>query len=265
MKLMPVAIALFLVSLLAVPVRAAACGTIPGWVKVYFDTEHENQPLALAFIHCTPIVEEQYKATLAQHKDLARMIVHALDNGDECDRNLAVKNFYIYDQLFWLRGTEVHDEIKSQVAVLLGLPDSTVMAGTVPLWDWKKRDIYCKTVARQIAAVKGLKPFQAGRGRKIDLSRLKKKAAKVDRILGKTDKCLSVKSNPADVELLRVTGNNLALRSKQTTKSKALKRFKLGTFLRVLKFADNGWAHVIDRKCTRGWVAVHRTKDARGD
>ena len=203
-------------ALLAAPSQSTACGTIPGWVETYFDSEHSDQPMALLFIHCLPILDEQYKATLSQHKDLARMIGHALKTGNECDRNLAIKNFYMFDQLFWLRGTKTHDEIQDMIGESLGFSDLNLVQGYLAHWDWSNRDAYCKTVAKQIATMKAFKPRRRGLGRKIDLSRLEKRAKQVNKFGARTDKWLSTESARTDVELLRVTGKNLALRSKQS-------------------------------------------------
>ncbi len=60
------------------PFHAFACGTVEGWVEVYFNPRHSQQDQAIYKINCGPIFELYYKASLEQHQLLSGMIADAL-------------------------------------------------------------------------------------------------------------------------------------------------------------------------------------------
>jgi len=87
------------ISILILSRGSYACGSVEGWVDIYFDNTHSKQKDALQMIHCEPVVVVfgQSNATLTQHKLLSKMIAAALEEPNPCNQALAIKNFFIFD------------------------------------------------------------------------------------------------------------------------------------------------------------------------
>ncbi len=230
-------------------------------------------------IHCEPVLYDVYKGkSIAEHQQLGKMILHALDNGRACDRTLAVKNFFLFDNLFLINGTETHREVVHKVQKELRSgrnPDvlvEDINQGSLSPYQWEDKPAYCRKAQHEIQALISGTPRCRGRCKEIDSGEIEKKIAAanaaleenetmINRFIQQAGTCggFSV-SNSAKVK--KVKNSSLNLRRNSTTKSDIVKELPRGTLLLVMNEV-NGWYQVIDNKCSAGWVAGYLTRNAR--
>lgn len=205
-----------------------------------------------------------YKATFAQHELLAKMIGAALASGDPDERNLAVKNFFIFDQLFWLRGSEVHTHIAAEVESVLGRPVSDVK-GTLSVFDFRVPEAYYQSVRAELQRLASgrLASAWGARQKEIDLRPLQLKATSITDFVHCTDACVPQGSTlGSSVQVYQVQGAVLNLRSQPTTESSTVRRLQQGELLRAVEVSGD-WTQVLDQECGIGWVATRLVADAR--
>jgi hypothetical protein len=91
---------MFLV-LFFINIQLFACGTIESWHSYYFDhkDDHKEQLYALTYLHCEPILSQQYKRTEEQHQLLLEILNDVFMNGNDCMKLMAIKNFFLFDEL----------------------------------------------------------------------------------------------------------------------------------------------------------------------
>ena len=251
-------------TLIVFPSRTFACGTVEDWVKIYFDNQNHFQQHPLSFVHCEHIVFNYYKATPRQHELLAQMIAHALNSDDPCDHNLAIKNFFIYDQLFWLKHMDIHKQIKTDVESILKQPSGKI-SGSLSMYDFEDHESYCTKVHTEISQMKlgSVQCSDDDKCKRIDLSNIERKAGLVTSFIKETNACLRVQmDNPLDVQVLRVKTERVNVRSKPSTGGKIINTLKTGDFLRVVRSA-NEWFLVLGNDCQIGWIAGYLTEEGR--
>ncbi len=244
--------------------KSYACGTVKSWVDAYLDEDHMEQDKALYMIHCKPILTNKYKATPKEHEILAKMIKKALKGPDYCDRNLATKSFFVFDQLFWLKGSELHNEIVDLIERRLKRPVQEIK-GSMSVYNQEGKEDYCIIVNYEIKGMKlnGESRCITDRCREIDMSPLEEKFRLVASFINKTSKCLPEDSKVSLKErVVQVKTKTLSLRVKPTPKSKKKKKL-LRDELLLVKRVNNDWLKVIDKTCKEGWVAGYLTREAR--
>lgn len=129
-----------------------ACGTIEGWVEIYFDKNHDEQDQALYWIQCQPVVVEQYKNTKKQQELLIKMINQGLDDPRLCYKYFAVKSFFIFDKLSKMKDTKDYSLVSSKIEKLLGrlIKDIKTTKRDWSYFDWQNQDEYCKIVEGEV-------------------------------------------------------------------------------------------------------------------
>jgi hypothetical protein len=244
--------------------KSYACGTVKSWVNAYLDGNHSKQDKALFMIHCKPILTGKYKATPKEHEMLAKMIKKALKGSDYCDRNLATKSFFVFDQLFWLKESKLHNEIVGLIEVRLKRPVHEIK-GSMSVYNRDTREDYCIIVNYEIKGMKlkGESRCLTDRCREIDMSPLEEKFRRVASFINKTSRCLPEDSKVSLKErVVQVKTETLSLRAKPTPKSRLIKKL-LRNDLLLVKKVNNDWLKVIDKTCKEGWVAGYLTREAR--
>ncbi len=241
-----------------------ACGTIDGWVNTYFDKANSQHDDALYMVHCKPVLTGSYKATPGQHEALANMIKKGLTAFEYCDRNLATKNFFIFDQLFWLQGTDIHNEIVTVIENKLKRPLHEIK-GTMSLYNRESRTDYCSYVNYEIKGMQwnGEAVCNKKICKEINLTPLKEKSILVSSFINETHKCLKEKDKASGIDkIVKVKSKTLNMRSKPSTKSSIVRQHNNGEYL-LVNTIKNDWLQVMDKNCSTGWVAEHLTFDAR--
>ena len=244
--------------------KSYACGTVKSWVDTYLDENHREQDKALFMIHCKPILTGKYKATPKEHEMLAKMIKKALKGSDYCDRNLATKSFFVFDQLFWLKGSELHNEIVGLIEGRLKRPVHEIK-GSMSVYNRDTKEDYCIIVNYEIKGMKlkGESRCIMDKCREIDMSPLEEKFRRVASFINKTSKCLPEDSKVSLKErVVQVKTKTLNLRVNPNPKSKRIK-ILLRNDLLLVKRVNNDWLKVMDKTCKEGWVAGYLTREAR--
>ena len=241
-----------------------ACGTVKGWVNAYLDEDHKEHDKALFMIHCKPILTGRYKATPKEHEMLAEMISKALKGSDYCDRNLATKSFFVFDQLFWLKESELHNEIVDLIEGRLKRPIHEIK-GTFSVYERDPKEDYCIMVNYEIKGMKlhGESRCITDRCVETDISPLEEKSRRVASFINKTSRCLPKGEKLSQNErVVQVKTESLSLRVKPTPKSGLIKKLLRNDLLLVRK-VNNDWLKVMDKTCREGWVAGYLTREAR--
>jgi hypothetical protein len=196
--------------------KSYACGTVKSWVDAYLDESHREQDKALFMIHCEPILAGKYKATPKEHEMLAEMVKKALKGSDYCDKNLATKSFFIFDQLFWLKDKELHNEIVDLIEGRLKRPVHEIK-GSLSVYERDEREDYCIIVNYEIKGMKlnGESRCITDKCRETDISPLEEKSRRITSFINKTSKCLPEDSKVSMKEpVVQVKTNTLNLRVK---------------------------------------------------
>jgi hypothetical protein len=273
-------ICIFLISFLFIPFTPTeneACGTVEGWVDVFFNDQHSMQNDALSMIHCDPVVigGHQYKATETQHEILSRMIDEALKSEDACDQNLAVKNFFMFDQLYWIKDRPKYKDIVDRIEKVIGRPISQVRGELPTFRPFYKvsggfdNEKYCQTVIEEIQAIRESGRVSCYRGnaevkcKRIDLSRFERKEEAISSFISATNSCSNgMEQADSTANVIQVESDILNLREGWSRDHSIVKTLKKGEFLRVI--GDHGeWFKVLDTECRQGWVAGYLTIDAK--
>jgi hypothetical protein len=244
--------------------KSYACGTVKSWVDAYLNENNSKQDKALFMIHCKPILTGTYKATPKEHEMLAKMIKKALKGSDYCNRNLATKSFFVFDQLFWLKGSELHKEIVDLIESRLKRSVHEIK-GSMSVYNRDTREDYCIIVNYEIKGMKlnGESRCLTDRCREIDMSPLEEKFRRVASFINKTSKCLPEDSKVSLKErVVQVKTKTLNLRVKPDPNSRLIKKL-LRDDLLLVKKVNNDWLKVIDKTCKEGWVAGYLTREAR--
>ncbi len=263
-------IALFLIFLplffiILPPGESLACGTVKNWVNIYLNDKHRKQDEALYKINCKPAVTTSYKATPTEQESLAKMISKGLKSLDYCDRSLATKNFFLFDQLFWLQGSDVYDEIVTNIEARISRPVHTV-TGELSLYEGEEREDYCARVNFEIKGMKWVSESKCitDTCKQIEISAFKEKLGRIASFTRQTDKCTVEKSETSLRDrIVEVQSKTLTLRKKPAPTGTVLGKLKRDDLL-LVKSEKNGWLHVINKKCKEGWVGGYLTKNARG-
>lgn len=245
---------------------AWSCGTVPGWASNYDISRPDKDRFeSLAMIHCVPVLKEQYSASMEEHRALAEMLDKALEDPDPCHRDLAVKNYFVFHQLFWLWGSEGHDNLRKRIMDRLDLPDSHVVEGGMPPFDYSPKEAYCAEAGRQIDRLRGRAyPCAEGECIPTGLKPLALQSQRVSAFIKKVDACEApIASDDLEPDVVVVTFEGLNFRARGTTQSDILKELPAGALLKVIKNTRHGWLNVVDADCATGWVAGNSTRNAR--
>lgn len=218
------------------------------------------QSKALSWIHCEPILYDFYNGSFEEHELLAKMILHAIENGTPCERNLAIKNFFIFDNLFWVRDSEIHHRISEFIEKEARMKPGSIH-GSLSHYNWEENATYCQKTEMEVQSLYYGQSWCEGRCKKIDLEVFERRAEKIEDTIRTTDKCLTSLSNK---KVIKVNSKTLNLRKAPTTSSAVVSKLHWGEFLRVVT-SKNGWHQVVDTKCNKGWVADYLTDDARNN
>lgn len=240
--------------------KAYSCGTVEGWVSAYFDSRYDSKLKALYFVHCEPIIYDFYKGSVKEHELLGKMILDAIEKGNSCERNLAIKNFFIFDNLFWIRDSETHHKISEFIENESGRSIESIMGSLSP-YSFEEISYYCRKVDEEIHDLYNGRSDCYGRCKKIDLEWFKRQAEKIENFIKVIDNCLT-STTPKSSQVLKVKSNTLNLREAPTTQSSIVTKLQRGEFLRVIA-SKNDWYQIVDSKCNKGWVAGYLTSDAR--
>jgi len=242
-----------------------ACGTIEGWVEVYFDPSHPNQPEALYMIHCGPIQSQFYKGTAAEHQFLAEMIDHALAHGAADGRAYAIKSYFLFDRLLWLRDTDVHARIVGEIERQLGRPVMGVK-GRLSTYAFEDPAHYISIVQRELDAIaqtgQCVSSGREGVSLEAGLRRLRAAEQRILSFLDTVGACSDASAPGASEQVIRVRSERLNLRQSPSTQSQILKTLLQGDLAQVLR-TGSGWLRVRDGTCAVGWVAEYLVEDAR--
>lgn len=242
-----------------------ACGTVRGWVDNYFNEKRSNRDDALYKIHCRPVARH-YRATPSEHEALARMIKKGLNAMDYCDRVLAVKSFFLFDQLYWLKGTELYDELVSVIETKIKRPVQEI-SGELSLYEQEDRDDYCARVGYEIKGMiwNSESVCITKHCRTIDISRLEEKSKRLSSFMKRAVKCLNDTTDRGTKNhIVQVNTDTLYIRKKPAPRDTVLATLQRGDFLFVTSKRGD-WLKVLDRRCKEGWVAGYLTKNARGN
>lgn len=241
-----------------------ACGTVQGWVDAYLDDNHSKQDKALFMIQCKPILNRIYKATPKEHELLAKMIKKALKGSDYCDRNLATKSFFVFDQLFWLKDSELRNEIVDLIEGRLIRPVHEIK-GSFSVYERYTKEDYCIIVNYEIKGIKlnGESRCITDTCRETDISPLEEISRRVNSFIIKTLKCLPEDSKISlKAPVVQVKTESLNLRVRPDPRSTRIKKLFRHDLLMV-QSVNNDWFKVIDKSCKEGWVAGYLTREAR--
>lgn len=242
-----------------------ACGTVKGWVDTYFNEKRDNREDALYKIHCGPVTR-QYKATPSEHEALARMIEKGLKAMEYCDRVLAVKSFFLFDQLYWLKGTGQYDELVSVIETKIKRPVQEI-SGELSLYEQEDRKDYCSRVGYEIKGMiwNAESVCITKHCRTIDISHLKEKSQHISAFMKRAGKCAGDTRDPgAKDHIVQVNTDTLYIRKQPAPRDTVLATLQRGDFLLVTSKRGD-WLKVVDRRCREGWVAGYLTKNARGN
>lgn len=241
-----------------------ACGTVEGWVEVYFDKNNTMKDDALYMIHCEPVLPYFYKATPTQHLLIAKMINHALKSHVQCYQNLAIKNFFIFDKLFQLRDMPIYVDIVSQIERTIGRNIDTI-EGYLSFFNFVDTPRYCSVVQNEINQIRDFgRSSIIGEGKRIvPFEVLDNRLRQIKLFKSRTNKDLNVSDNNSDeYPVLAVSAKVLKLRAKPATKSSVVKKLIKGELIRVIKTNKYGWYQVIDIHGSKGWVAGQFTSES---
>ncbi len=245
--------------------RSFACGTVNGWVDIYYNDSHARQDEALYKINCKTLITKNYKATPSEQESLAKMIRKGLKSIEYCDRSLATKNFFLFDQLFWLQGSEVYNEITADIEDRINRPVESV-SGELSLYEGEGREDYCARVNYEIKGMQwnGESKCITNECKGIEISSFKVKLGRIASFTHQADECFDEESKiaPSD-KIVQVKSETLTMRKTPHPKGAGILKLKRADLL-LLKSEKNGWLRVMNKNCIVGWVGGYLTKDARG-
>ena len=241
-----------------------ACGTVKGWVDNYFNDKHNRKDEALYMIHCMSVTQK-YKATPSEHEALARMIKKGLKAMDYCDKALAIKNFFLFDQLYWLKGTKLYDEIVAVIETKIKRSIQEI-SGELSLYEQEDREDYCARAGYEVKAmIWNAESICIKKNcRKIDIIHLEEKSKRISRFIQYTRKCFKYTLDmDAQDHIVQVNSDTLNMRRQPAPRDTMVTTLQRGDFLFVTSKRGD-WLKVVDKRCKEGWVAGYLTRNARG-
>jgi len=137
-----------------------ACGTINGWVEIYFKNDKfYSKKDVLMNIHCEPILtayEKNYNGSKKENSELLlRMIKDAMSSDDQCIKDLAVKNFFVFKEMHnCCSNNEQYQQVKALIEDYLNISfdnkKATLIGASFLPYEWVDKVQYCINVRTEI-------------------------------------------------------------------------------------------------------------------
>jgi len=225
-------------------------------------------------MHCEPIIFEGdfYKASPKEHELLAKVILDALNDNDSCVQFLAVKNFFIFDNLSQVQEKKIYKDISRKIEKIVGRPVNDVK-GHLSAYAFQSYQQYCGIVEKEInGLIEGDKFSCYGRGecKPVNFSHPEEKTQKIieqkkaQKIIEPPKKTEPCPEKSASGLILKIKKDTLNLRSEPNTRCKIVGELTKNDLLYVIK-KEGEWFYISTEKCKKGWVAGYLTKDAKSE
>ncbi len=249
---------LFLFSFLSASSAFSRCLPLEETARGYL-ADHpviaEEAPFTL---QCREAVLHGYTPHYLLHQLLGKVILKQLQEERVlCRRLLAVKSFFLFDQLYWISDTEEYKDIKAAVEQIIGMPVSRVSGGLDFYKEGMKQKQYCSVVKDHIDSLQH-DGFWLGVEKKIDLAPLILEDDKVYRFMKWTKRCKESREKTKE-RFAKVRATSLRLRAEPSVDGSVVRNLPKGELLRLgAKLHYSGtvsWVQVWDMNCETGWVA----------
>ncbi len=251
-------------SFLLVGPASATCLSLQKSAEGYLNDHPVISEEAPYSLQCREAYRHGYSPSYQMHQLLGKVLLKQLhEERVVCRRLLAVKSFFLFDQLYWVSDTEGYKDIKAAVEQILGMPISRVK-GRLDFYDGSEsRKQYCTELKERVESLQH-DGFWLGTEKEINLAPLILEDDKVYRFMKWTKKCKNKKEEAGTQEerFAKVNATSLNMRVNPSRSAAIVRKLPNAELLRLLKRTKE-WAEVVDMNCQRGWVAKKYLQQVR--